>query len=326
MSSPVTHSLGKPPADRTLVIASVVLGGIAAIQLLAAVAALLPEISVQSFSRSTAASAGAEAAATPAPTQAAIESANSLLAEAEEFGQEGNLQGMLEALTEAERILPNEPGVLLQIAMVQQQLGRPEPALETIQRLQQVLALPATRTNPAFDQIERGAAALLSQLEAAPAAEGEVRATQQPDTMMRDNGIPIGAVMGIVESRVVNGEPGFKELRVATKASSKVEIAPEDLKVVVYFYEQSDSGDIIQTDSKLMSEWLTPPTDWANGDPELLTVKYPLPLTDRGDLPPLQYYGYVLGIYYKNELQDWRGEPVELLDTFPLKLSIEGGQ
>ena len=42
-----------------------------------------------------------------------------------------------------------------------------------------------------------------------------------------------------------------------------------------------------------------------------------LPLADRGDLPPLQYYGYVVGIYYNGELQDQRAVPVSLLDKFP---------
>jgi hypothetical protein len=41
-----------------------------------------------------------------------------------------------------------------------------------------------------------------------------------------------------------------------------------------------------------------------------------MPPTDRGDLPPLQYYGYVVAIYYKGELQDQRAEPVSLLDQF----------
>jgi hypothetical protein len=323
MPSPTAFTTRKQPADRTFTAALAVLGLLAGVQLFAALAALIPSIDFDKL----AARPREQAAPAPAagPSEATVRQANALLAEAEQFGREGNLQGVLEALTEAERLIPNEPGVLFQIALTHRQMGDIPAALEGAKR---VLSLPAAQSNPAYAAIRENAQSLLAQLEggaAAPPAAEEAQAAGKGASMMRDDfGIPMGAVMGIVDCRLVNGEPGVKELRIATKASTSVKIDPGALKVVVYFYEQTDNGEILQTSSKIMSEWMTPPTEWTGGEPELLTVKYPLPPAERGDLPPLQYHGYVVGIYYEGEMQDWRADPVALLDQFPLKLSITG--
>ncbi len=323
----MAHTTRKQPADRTFSAAVVGLGIIAVVQLAAALVALVPSIDFSKLA--PAPSAGAPAASAeagapaPAPSEDQVQRANALLAEAEKFGTEGNLAGVLEALTEADRLIPNEPGILLQIALTHRQMGDNFAASEGAKR---VLALPAAQSDPAYASVRGDAQALLAQLDGGAAADK--KPVEKGASMMRDDfGIPIGAVMGIVDCRLVNSDPGFKELRIATKASTSVTIDPGELKVVVYFYEQSDTGEIIQTGAKLLPDWISPPSDWTGGEPELLSVKYPLPATDRGDLAPLQYYGYVIGIYYKGEMQDWRADPVELLDQFPLKLSVaEGGQ
>jgi hypothetical protein len=152
--------------------------------------------------------------------------------------------------------------------------------------------------------------AVASDATAAPAA-----APKDSGGARDDVGIPIGSVMGIVDVKLVNGEPGQKNLRVSTKGASSQKVDPMKFQATVDFYEQDDHGQIVHNDSPRPNEWLSgPAVDWANGDPEIFQVKYRMPLEDRGDLPPLQYFGYVVAIYYDGELQDQRADPPSLLN------------
>jgi hypothetical protein len=107
----------------------------------------------------------------------------------------------------------------------------------------------------------------------------------------------------------------------------------QDVKIHVYFYEQSEDGDVVLTESKVISQWLSPPVDWTANEPELLEVQYTLP--DSGlpgsaaenGAPGKKYFGYLVGVYYNNELQDFRADPASLAKDFPLQLYLkEGGE
>jgi hypothetical protein len=132
---------------------------------------------------------------------------------------------------------------------------------------------------------------------------------------MRDDvGIPIGSVMGIVKAELLDGQAGHKNLRVSVKAGSNEKIDPTKFSATVDFYEQDDQAQVQRNTSPSPFEWLSSPIDWVDAAPEIFEVKYRLPPDDRGDLPALQYYGYVVAIYYDGELQDQRADPPALLE------------
>jgi hypothetical protein len=86
----------------------------------------------------------------------------------------------------------------------------------------------------------------------------------------------------------------------------------------VRFFEKNTDGEIFLTESSVSSEWISPPVDWADNEPEILDVRYPLPKAkDR------VYYGYTLAIYYQNNLQDVRAVPGILDRQFPSELFLE---
>jgi hypothetical protein len=330
MSPSSAPPLPKPPVERTFVAAVTVLGFVAVAQLIAVVVALAPEIRVDQLRHAFGSASSARPAAAPAqPDAATAQQANSLLAEAEQFRQEKNFRGALEAVTEAERLVPNKPGILLQMASAHAMLGDKAQAAAVLQR---IVALPSA--DPADAPIIQQARAALAQLggETAPRqASGQAATPAVPaaDQSMRDEvGIPIGSTLGIVDAKLADAEPGYKTLSLSTKANpaTPLDAPTESVKIVVHFYEQNDHGDVSETDSRIASEWVSSPIDWSSGDIELLKVKYRTPPSDRGDLPALQYYGYVVGVYYKGELQDQRAEPVSLLDQFPLKIDANGAQ
>ncbi len=311
----------KPAAERTLVIAAVVLGTFAMVQLVAAVVALAPQVRFTTDASSGggfAADSGdaVDSVAGVAPTANVVDQAQALYSAAGEAFSKGDFQAALEALGEADHLVPNEPGILVQTGAVLEAMGKRVEAVEVYGR---ILALPVDPANPAFATMRQQAESRMAILEGG--GTGSVGSDLSASLLRDEIGIPIGSVIGIVDARIDDEDAGFKHLRIATKASQAETVDPGELKIAVTFYEQNDYSEILPTTSGMKSEWLSPPTDWANGEPELLDVRYSLPADDRGDLPPLQYYGWVLGIYYKGELQDSRAEPVSLLDEFPLALT-----
>lgn len=305
----------KAPSERTFVVAVTLLSLAAIAQLLAVVVALAPQIDLAQIGRSLS-SHGA-----PAPSAAEnaenAKQANALMNEAAQFRAENNFKGALEAVTEADRLVPGKAGVMIQMAHDYVQLGKNAEAVAVLNR---VVALPPS-ADPADAAYVEQARAAIGQLGGtvapAPATSVPTAAAPAAAAPAGDVGIPIGSVMGIVSAEMVNGEPGQKNLRVATKAASGQNVDGQKFVATVDFYEQDDHGQLQHNDAPQVTEWLSYPINWANGDPELFQTKYRMPPADRGDLPPLQYYGYVVGIYYNGELQDQRAEPVSLLDKFP---------
>jgi tetratricopeptide (TPR) repeat protein len=327
----------KPPAERTFVVAVTVLSLAAVGQLVAVVTALAPQLDLEKIGHSIVASrAAAPAAATnPQASNAAADEAsnaavvNDLIAKGQQLEANGDYQGALDVMNQANQLMPGRAGILYGIALAQNALGKTSDAVATLQKL---VALPPSQ-DPADAPYRAQAQAALTQMggAAAPAAAGPAAAantagattTGNSASMRDDVGIPIGSVMGIVEAHLVDGDPGTKNLRVATKGGGGQQIDSRKFQATVDFYEKDDHDQIVHNDAPRPSEWLSAPVDWANSEPEIFQVKYRLPLADRGDLSPLQYYGYIVAIYYNGELQDERSDQPALLQQYPPPLHKE---
>ena len=346
-------------SDPTLRIAVLCLVAVAVAQAIAALIALAPALRVADFTErreltvqqmaparatdpllvTTPGVSTTEAELPVIASSEVIERANLMLEQADTLRAQGDLESAFAALSEADHLVPQEPGILYQLAVVAFEMGRLTDSRELASR---AIIIPTLRSDPNYAGVYQQLTLLLSELGApaqglsstgqpipgidAPApAQGGAAPMRSPSSrapaseMLRDDaGIPIGSVFGILEARLTDGDAGVKSLRVATKASPSEKVDAADFKVVVYFYEQRDDGSIVETDSNVMSEWMSPPINWAAGEPELLALQYPMPIGENSDV---QYYGYVIGIYFKGDLQDSRAEPVALLEQFPLTLT-----
>src|SRR5207244_770600 len=106
---------------------------------------------------------------------------------------------------------------------------------------------------------------------------------------------------------------------------------------------------LFRSDADVSYEWLTPNHDWADSNSETLAVTYIRPKSKaksaESDLaaaaaavnpakkgkpmkasPPPEagsrkYLGYVVRVYYNDQLQDKRAEPTKLLTLFPAPLN-----
>jgi len=134
-------------------------------------------------------------------------------------------------------------------------------------------------------------------------------------------------------------------LRIAVKKRPAVVIDHTKVKIQVFFYDTVGDNDIKLTDADVSYEWLTPNHDWADSNSETLAVTYIRPKgkgkSAESDLaaaaaqinpakkgkpvkasPPPEstnrkYLGYIVRVYYNDQLQDKRAEPTRLLTLFP---------
>ncbi len=132
-----------------------------------------------------------------------------------------------------------------------------------------------------------------------------------------DSAPQASSTLGIVSAKLDGSDDGARKLLITIKANPRVPIDVPQVKVQVYFYD-TDGSEITPSKAQVTSSWTSPPVDWKDGDPELLEVRY-LPDSIDSDI---KFAGYVVAIYYKGDLQDYRAEPAQLTKLFPLKYYI----
>lgn len=130
-----------------------------------------------------------------------------------------------------------------------------------------------------------------------------------------DRSVAAGAALGIVSVRLEGGEEGSRKLVITIKAGGRERIDNEQIKLQVYFYDE-ENGEISPSKAQVISNWMSPPVDWT--EPELVEVRY---MPESPD-PSVKFAGYVVAVYYKGDLQDYRAEPSRLTKLFPLKYFI----
>jgi len=115
------------------------------------------------------------------------------------------------------------------------------------------------------------------------------------------------------------------------------------VKILVEFYDTVGDKDVKLTNADVNYEWLTPKHDWADANPEVLSVSYLRPKAGVGspesslteaaatvrpgqkgrsarasaDSEKRKYLGYRIRIYYDDKLQAVQAEPSRLLQLFP---------
>jgi hypothetical protein len=174
-------------------------------------------------------------------------------------------------------------------------------------------------------------------------------------TRSDSDGIPDGSTFGISEvvatdTPDVDAETNMK-LKIAVKSRPTTPIDHTKVKIQVFFYDTVDNKEVVLTDADVSYEWLTPHHDWKDTNPEILAVTYLRPknkpissdaalsaaaanVTPPGGKkksPPKKepsaelpgegghrkYLGYIVRIYYNDQLQAVRADPTKLLNLFP---------
>ena len=180
--------------------------------------------------------------ATPTPQQpddATYEKITALVAESDKAFRIGEYDIGLEKIRQADRLLPNDAGILLRIARLHEKRNETEDAASIYNT---VLALPdlgqelRTQTRRKLGMLENAKAQ-------PPAALTMVAAEKGADA--RDEfGLQPGAILGIVDTKLIDGPEGKKNLRISIKSRPGQTIDSQQMRVHVYFYDKDSAGTI----------------------------------------------------------------------------------
>ena len=332
-----TPPIPRQPIGATFVVAISVLGFFLIIQFLAVAWFFLPKLQQQVVESATVASmppatqlsetqsAGPAATDRAQPDPALKLRINTLVAESDGLYRVGDFDGALKGLDEADGLLPNDPGILLRKARALESLQQPADAAALYSQVLAIDALPSELRAQASKKLMQ-----LGGVAAAAPKTGNALVADEAGTDVRDEiGLQPGSNLGIVSTNLRDGSTGMKSLRIAIKSRPNVNIDTREMKLHVFFYEKDESGDVQLTESKVVSQWISPPVNWADNEPEVLDVNYILPDSDlpgsaaSNGSPGRTFAGYIVGVYYNGELQDTRAEPGPLAKKFPLPLYLK---
>lgn len=282
------------------------------------------------------ASAAPPAAATPAT--AVLSAADRLLKEVAALRERGDTTNALARLQEASEKDPKNAQVLAEMATIYESILNFDRSNETWRRIQEIGPSAGQVYELAMAKLSKGTTA--NSVVATPPASNAATATE---------GIPGGAVLGISEiSATETPDPDAETnllLRISVKKRDNTVIDHTKVKIQVYFYDNLPNNEIKLTDADVSYEWLTPNHDWTDANTETLAVTYVRPKSKalsseaalaaaaagvnpaRKSKPPKaspppdsgqrKYFGYIVRIYYNDQLQDKRAEPTKLLTLFP---------
>jgi len=87
------------------------------------------------------------------------------------------------------------------------------------------------------------------------------------------------------------------------------------LRIQVFVYSQAPDNQL--EPAKIEAAFLSDPPEWKTADGEILRVKYSKYFQPSDSSVDRNYFGYLMRLYYNNDLQDQRAEPAKLLELFP---------
>lgn len=105
---------------------------------------------------------------------------------------------------------------------------------------------------------------------------------------------------------------GRVKLMVPILMKDGLNVRPEDLRVIVQFFDKVNGKKVEKTHApEPSSRCVTEPADWADGEEIMEITYYMPPLTEEETIAygSLKYYGYTAKLYYKGEPMDCHASP-----------------
>ena len=295
--------------------------------------------------------APAAVASPPVPTVSRIDR---LVQEGVAFRTKGDMTNALARFLEASETEPKNAKVLEETAKTYEALELWDRSGETWRKIQDIGPSAGASYELALARLKTGAPpAAPAAPSAAPTVVAAVKPAATPATTpaaATTEAAPPGTQMFSIAQVKASEEPDPDAdtnltLRIAVKKQTPAVVDHTKVKIQVFFYDTVDDKDIKLTNAEVNYEWVTPKHDWAGPDPEVLSVNYLRPknkgMTSDAALaaaaasvnpakkgkavntspPPADgkrvYLGYIVRVYYHDELQAQKAEPKRLLKLFP---------
>ncbi|MEO7724640.1 MAG: tetratricopeptide repeat protein, partial [Chthoniobacterales bacterium] len=276
--------------------------------------------------------------------------AGTLLQVAKGFRERGDTTNAIAKLQQATALDPGNAEILAELALTYESMQLFNRSNEVWRRLQSLGPVAGLLYALADLKLQVGVPT-----QAAVAANGfPAPGANEPGDAA---GIPDGSTFGISEVTTKNEADPEAEtrllLRVGVKVRPETPIDHTKVKIQVFFYDMVNNDQVVLTDAEVNHEWVTPGHDWSETGTEVLDVTYfrpkhseptsgaignqPLDVPDSVEkaklaerkpgaaaerLPtsesgPRQYLGYIVRVYYMDQLQAVRADPTRLLNLFP---------
>ncbi|MDQ3115631.1 MAG: tetratricopeptide repeat protein [Verrucomicrobiota bacterium] len=276
--------------------------------------------------------------------------ADTLLHVAKGFRERGDTTNAIAKLQQATALDPGNAEILAELALTYESMQLFDRSNEAWRRLQSL----GPGSGPLFALADLKLQVGVPTQGAVTAGGSPAAAATQPSDAA---GIPDGSTFGISEVTLKNELDPEAEtrllLRVGVKVRPGTSIDHTKVKIQVFFYDMVNNDQVVLTDAEVSYEWVTPGHDWAETGTEVLDVIYfrpkqsdqilggaiggqmevpdsvdkaklaarnpkavaeMLPASESG---PRQYLGYIVRVYYQDQLQAVRADPTRLLNLFP---------
>ena len=239
-----------------------------------------------------------------------------LLLQGKQLRERGDMNTAITKFREAGTMDPKNPIVIAELAATYEKMGSADRAAEQWKKIYEMGDAAGVYYSLAETKLKVSQALALRQ------------ATQTTDDGAVDTSVPIegiaaGATLGLMPIRTQdeaddNSAKRFT-LRIPIKARPKTKMEVRDLVIHVLFYDIVDGQNVVQTSANVNSRWTSPPADWTEGDTEELAVEYQLPKPEAkaAKRENRKYFGYIVRIYYKQQLQASTAEPERLSQQYP---------
>jgi tetratricopeptide (TPR) repeat protein len=291
------------------------------------------------------------------PSAAALSVAEKLLKEATELRDKGDTTNALARLQDAAQRDPKNANVLAEMAMIYESIQLYDRSNETWKKILEI----GPSAGPLYELADMKLKTGVTPPAPATTTTGPGLAGTSPldaGTTRNDaDGIPDGSSFGISDVTATDtpdpdAETNMK-LKISVKARPNTPIDHTKVKIQVFFYDTVDNKEVVLTDADVSYEWLTPRHDWKETNPEVLAVTYlraknktssdaelaaaaasvtppgtskkkpptPKAPATTSDAGHRKYLGYIVRIYYNEQLQAVRADPTKLLNLFPPPLT-----
>lgn len=232
----------------------------------------------------------------PPEPESHLKEVESLLQDAREFRQFNDVIFAKAKLQEALRLDPKHPEALRELGLLYESMndwGSAKQAWHDLRDLGDAAGTLALFARDRLLDIERR----------------ETQLAMERQSRTRQN-LPRDLTISNVEPQ--QDQQGFKSLRITIAANiTQAPVAVRDIKFQIYFFEADDEKIYPVPGESVRIDFLTLPINWAGGEPEQILVR-----AGPFSAPPLGYYGYLLRVFHRGQLQDEISEPPQLAPLF----------
>lgn len=292
----------------------------------------------------------------PAPAVAAspasvLAEPDRLLKDAVALREKGDTNTALTKLLEAAQRDPKNASVLAEMAATYESMGLIDRSNETWRKIQELGPAAGDLLEKADRRLKIEVAAAAGATPSMAASTSLATGTLRPDAgVSQEGGTFEVSEVKATESPDPDADTNLM-LRIGVRKRTAAATDHTKVKIQVFFYDTVDDKDIKLTDADVSYEWLTTKHDWTETNPEVLAVTYvraknrvmsaeaqlsaaaaavvpgkknkPAKAKEPGadgssaDSGRRRYLGYIVRVYYYDQLQAVRADPPKLLNLFP---------